>query len=104
MKFRALIGFLVLFNGVGFAESPASAAPAATPATPPAGAAAPVPQAPPATQDPTVGANYLIGPGDTIQVFVWRNPELTVSVPVRPDGKVSTPLVEDMVAVSKTPS
>ena len=49
-------------------------------------------------------ANYIIGPGDVIQVFVWRNPELTVTVPVRPDGKVSTPLVEDMVAVGKTPT
>jgi polysaccharide biosynthesis/export protein len=47
---------------------------------------------------------YLIGPGDTLQVFVWRNPELTVTIPVRPDGKISTPLVEDMVAVGKTPS
>lgn len=49
-------------------------------------------------------SNYIIGPGDAIQVFVWRNPELSVSVPVRPDGKVSTPLVEDMVAVGKTPT
>lgn len=52
----------------------------------------------------SVSADYLIGPGDTLQVFVWRNPELTVTVPVRPDGKISTPLVEDMVAVGKTPS
>ena len=51
-----------------------------------------------------VAPDYLIGPGDTIQVFVWRNPDLTVTVPVRPDGKISTPLVEDMVAVGKTPS
>ena len=50
------------------------------------------------------GSNYIIGPGDTIQIFVWRNPELTVTVPVRPDGKVSTPLVEDIVAVGKRPS
>lgn len=50
------------------------------------------------------GADYVIGPGDTLQVFVWRNPELTTSVPVRPDGKISTPLVEDMVAVGKTPA
>jgi polysaccharide biosynthesis/export protein len=48
--------------------------------------------------------DYLIGPGDTLQVFVWRNPELSVTVPVRPDGKISTPLVEDMQAVGKTPS
>jgi polysaccharide export outer membrane protein len=47
---------------------------------------------------------YIIGPGDTIQVFVWRNPELSVTVPVRPDGRISTPLVEDMVAVGKTSS
>ncbi len=52
----------------------------------------------------SVGADYLIGPGDVLQVFVWRNAELTVTVPVRPDGKISTPLVEDMVAVGKTPS
>jgi polysaccharide export outer membrane protein len=52
----------------------------------------------------SVGANYLIGPGDMLQVFVWRNPELTTNVPVRPDGKISTPLVEDMVAVGKTPT
>jgi polysaccharide export outer membrane protein len=53
---------------------------------------------------PEVGADYVIGPGDVLQVFVWRNPELTTSVPVRPDGKISTPLVEDVVAVGKTPS
>ena len=47
--------------------------------------------------------NYIIGPGDSLEVFVWRNPELTTTVPVRPDGKISTPLVEDMVAVGKTP-
>lgn len=48
--------------------------------------------------------NYLIGPGDQLQIFVWRNPEVSVSVPVRPDGKISTPLVEDMQAVGKSPS
>jgi polysaccharide export outer membrane protein len=52
----------------------------------------------------SASANYVIGPGDTLEVFVWRNPDLTVTVPVRPDGKISTPLVEDMVAVGKTPS
>lgn len=49
-------------------------------------------------------AHYVIGPGDTLQVFVWRNPELSTTVPVRPDGKISTPLVEDMVAIGKTPT
>lgn len=51
-----------------------------------------------------VGKNYVIGPGDTLEVFVWRNPELTTTVPVRPDGKITTPLVQDMVAVGKTPT
>ena len=49
-------------------------------------------------------SNYRIGPGDVLDVFVWRNPEISTKVPVRPDGKISTPLVEDMVAVGKTPS
>lgn len=52
----------------------------------------------------SVTPDYVIGPGDTLNVFVWRNPELTVTVPVRPDGKISTPLVEDMVAIGKTPA
>jgi polysaccharide export outer membrane protein len=53
---------------------------------------------------PVVSPNYLIGPGDSLHVFVFQNEELSVTVPVRPDGKISTPLVEDMVAVGKTPS
>lgn len=51
-----------------------------------------------------VSPDYKIGPGDTIQVFVWQNPDLSVTVPVRQDGKVSTPLVEDMPAAGKTAS
>lgn len=55
-------------------------------------------------QPGAAAADYLIGPGDTLQVFVWRNPELSTTVPVRPDGRISTPLVEDMTAVGKTPT
>lgn len=51
-----------------------------------------------------VGADYLIGPGDRLEVYVWQNPDLTVTVPVRQDGKISTPLVEDMQAAGKTAS
>ncbi len=47
---------------------------------------------------------YLIGPGDTLKVFVWGQPDLSVIVPVRPDGRVSTPLIDDLVAVGKTPT
>jgi polysaccharide biosynthesis/export protein len=46
--------------------------------------------------------SYVIGAGDTINVIVWRNPELSMVVPVRPDGKISTPLVDEMVAQGKT--
>jgi polysaccharide biosynthesis/export protein len=70
------------------------------------GCASPPPaQLPPTPKEATAKAaesDYIIGPGDTLQVFVWRNPELSVTVPVRPDGKISTPLIEDMVAVGKT--
>lgn len=52
----------------------------------------------------TSAQDYLIGPGDQLNVVVWRNPEVSQSVPVRPDGKISTPLVEDMTATGKTPS
>ena len=45
---------------------------------------------------------YLIGPGDTLQVFVWNHPELTVTVPVRPDGMISTPLISGVTAEGKT--
>ncbi len=47
---------------------------------------------------------YLIGPGDLLSVIVWRNPELSMSVPVRPDGRISLPLVEDLPAAGKDPT
>lgn len=49
-------------------------------------------------------SEYLIGAGDQLNVFVWRNADITTNVPVRPDGRISTPLVEDMVAAGKTPT
>lgn len=51
-----------------------------------------------------VAQDYRIGPGDSLDVFVWRNPELSVTVPVRPDGRISTPLIEDLQATDKTPT
>jgi len=65
-------------------------------------AAAPPPAVPPS--DAGVPADYRIGPGDTLKVYVFQNEELSATVPVRPDGKISTPLVEDMIAVGKSPS
>lgn len=48
--------------------------------------------------------SYVIGPGDMVNIVVWRNPELSMIVPVRPDGKISAPLVEDLPAMGKDPS
>ncbi len=57
----------------------------------------------PATESVLEGS-YRIGSGDSLRIFVWRNPEISTQVQVRPDGMISTPLVEDMVAVDKTPT
>lgn len=60
----------------------------------------------PANLAPAVAATpdytYLVGAGDNLNIIVWRNPELSLSVPVRPDGKISTPLVDELVAQGKT--
>lgn len=61
-----------------------------------------LPPAPPQAAQPDY--KYIIGPGDTLNIVVWRNPELSTTVPVRPDGRITTPLVEDMVAQGKNPS
>jgi polysaccharide export outer membrane protein len=61
-----------------------------------------LPPAPPASALPS--SEYIIGPGDQLNIFVWRNPELSLSVPVRPDGRLSLPLVEDVVAIGRTPT
>lgn len=58
----------------------------------------------PAVADTASAVEYLIGPGDQLNIVVWRNPEVSQSVPVRPDGKITTPLVEDMAAIGKTPT
>ncbi|MGI9500489.1 MAG: XrtA/PEP-CTERM system exopolysaccharide export protein [Geminicoccaceae bacterium] len=47
---------------------------------------------------------YVIAPLDTVQIFVWRAPDLSVTVPVRPDGRITIPLVEDLEAAGKSPT
>jgi len=63
------------------------------------GCAATYPPAP--TTAASADYNWIIGPGDSVNIVVWRNPELSMSVPVRPDGKIATPLVEDLPAIGK---
>lgn len=64
--------------------------------------------APPYPEAPTLAASpdylYKIGPLDSVNVTVWRNPELSMSVTVRPDGKISAPLIEDLPALGKDPT
>jgi polysaccharide export outer membrane protein len=79
------IGFAASMIGCGASTQPRSADPPAAAVASPTG-------------------DYLIGPGDTLDIFVWRQPDLSVTVPVRPDGRISTPLVEDLLAVGKSPT
>ncbi|MBY0431142.1 MAG: polysaccharide export protein [Rhodospirillales bacterium] len=53
---------------------------------------------------PSQVGDYLIGPGDQLQIFVWRNPELTTQVKVRPDGRISVPLIDDMETAGRSPT
>ena len=82
----AVFGFVFLMAG-GTAQAAAAPAPPAAPIAAPAGQ-----------------TNYIIGPGDSLQVFVWKNPDLSTTVPVRPDGRISIPLVEDIECAGKTPT
>jgi polysaccharide export outer membrane protein len=59
---------------------------------------------PPPTYAATPDYRYVIGTGDSVSVMVWRNPELSMSVPVRPDGRLTMPLVEDLPALGRTPT
>ena len=63
-----------------------------------------LPPAPAISQQEGPGEEYRIGPSDNLTIFVWRNPELGAKVQVRPDGRITTPLITDMPAVGKTPT
>lgn len=79
---RILIGFAVILFLVSCSSAP------------------PLPQT--ATTGP--GPQYIIGPLDSLSIFVWHNPDLSETVPVRPDGRISVPLIEDLPAAGKTPT
>jgi len=76
-----------------FQSSPGAPTPPAGPTTPPAGAAAGV----------TPPADYVIGPDDVLSIVFWRDKDMSTDVIVRPDGKISLPLVNDVVAAGLTP-
>lgn len=59
---------------------------------------------PPPLQAEAASADYILGPGDALTITVYHNPELSLSLPVRPDGRISMPLVPDMEAAGKTPT
>lgn len=113
---RALPLFLVLvFAGPAVAQTPPSPQPAAPAATkpavsPPASGPAP-PQAAAAVQAPAVQApagvtppaDYVIGPEDQLAILFWRDKDLSAEVAVRPDGRITLPLLNDIVAAGLTP-
>jgi polysaccharide biosynthesis/export protein len=100
----AAIAFIGIFLSPGSAvlaaDAPGEKPAAPTLQTPPAPGSAAAPASAAAAAD---SKDYRIGPGDALQIYVWQHPDLSVTIPVRPDGKISTPLVEDLVAVDKTP-
>ncbi|WP_299640516.1 XrtA/PEP-CTERM system exopolysaccharide export protein [Devosia sp.] len=67
------------------------------------GPAASFAQAPAQVAAPIDNSNYIISTGDELQIFVWKNPDLSTTTPVRPDGKITAPLVQDVQAQGKTP-
>ncbi|MGD0842202.1 MAG: polysaccharide biosynthesis/export family protein [Candidatus Acidiferrales bacterium] len=90
------LGLLLLLAGTPLAaQSPASANAQQNPPASPASAAPPAAAA---------DSSYVIGPDDVLDISVWKEPDLSRSLPVRPDGKISLPLVSDVQAAGKTPS
>jgi len=63
-----------------------------------------LPTAPVLKDTESLDTSYRIGSDDSLQIFVWRNPELTTTVQVRPDGRITVPLIEDLPATGKTPT
>jgi len=111
MKIKLLLITLVTLFAVGCAKSPerparqdSTSAYAGGTASSAATSSQQATSQPTAPQPQEAGYQYVIGPGDTLDVFVWGYKDLSVTIPVRPDGKITTRLVEDMVASGKTPT
>ena len=95
---KAAVAALMLIGSIALAQA-APAQPAATAAS---GKTAPDKAATAASASPA-GPEYVIGPEDALHIAVWREADLTASLPVRPDGKISLPLLDDVQAAGLTP-
>ena len=93
-SWRGVAATFVIFSGLALAQDAAPAQPAGGSAPDATTAATPVNQA---------GPEYIIGPEDVLHIAVWKEPDLTASLPVRPDGKISLPLLNDVQASGMTP-
>ena len=110
--FAAAAASLLVAGAASAQELAATATPA--PASAPDGATAGTPATPAVVAAPAAtkletailsdANDYKIGPEDLLDISVWKNPELSRTVPVRPDGKVSLPLVNDIQAAGLTPT
>jgi polysaccharide export outer membrane protein len=98
MNQKLLWGILIVFACALPGLSQDNAAPGGAAAKSAAAAPAPAPE-----PKSVAGPEYIIGPDDTLHVSVWKEPDLTATLPVRPDGKISLPLLNDVQAAGLTP-
>jgi polysaccharide export outer membrane protein len=99
-----LVAALLAMPMVGIAQPPSDPASAAVDkAAPPPDAAPKTPADDAAAKDATDSAHYIIGPEDNLQITVWKEPTLSGTIPVRPDGMISMVLLGDLPAAGKTP-
>ena len=99
---KVAVAALFLIGSMAVAQD-APAPPPESPAATPASGKAAIDKTPSVTPDNQAGPEYVIGPEDTLHVSVWKEADLTATLPVRPDGKISLPLLNDVQAAGLTP-
>jgi polysaccharide export outer membrane protein len=101
---KAAVAALILVGSIAVAQDPpAQPAASSAPDKPASDKAASATTTTTAASTSQAGPEYVIGPDDTLHIAVWREPDLTASLPVRPDGKISLPLLDDVQAAGLTP-
>ncbi|MGA9494913.1 MAG: polysaccharide biosynthesis/export family protein, partial [Terriglobales bacterium] len=94
---KAAVAALILISSMAWAQdAPAQPAESSAPASPAADKAAPANNA--NVSNSVSGPSYIIGPEDVLHIAVWKETDLTATLPVRPDGKISLPLLNDVQA------